>query len=127
LRSERIKLYFRILLVLWTVVVLGLFLKDALHIHRTAEGLAVAEARAYFNKDQAARLWSASHGGVYVPVSHTTQPNPFLVHVPERDIYSPSGRLLTLMNPAYMIRQMMEHYSSLHNVRGRITGLRYFR
>lgn len=127
MRSERIKLHFRVLLVLWTVVVLGLFLKDALHIHRTAEGLAVAEARAYFNKDQAARLWSASHGGVYVPVSHTTQPNSFLVHVPERDIYSPSGRLLTLMNPAYMIRQMMEHYSSLHNVRGRITGLRYFR
>ena len=31
------------------------------------------------------------------------------------------------MNSAYMIRQMMEHYSSLHNVRGRITGLRYFR
>lgn len=103
MRSDRIKLHFRVLLILLTVVVLGLFLKDALHIHRTAEGLAVAEASAYFNKDQAARLWGASHGGVYVPVSPKTQPNPFLVHVPERDIYSPSGRLLTLMNPARRI------------------------
>ena len=34
MRSERIKLHFRVLLVLWTVVVLGLFLKDALHIHQ---------------------------------------------------------------------------------------------
>jgi PAS domain S-box-containing protein len=127
LRSERVRQHFRILLFLWTVVVLGLFINDAVHIQGATEGLAVAEARAYFNKDQAARLWGASHGGVYVPVSHATQPNPFLVHVPERDIFSPSGRPLTLMNPAYMIRQMMEHYSSLHDVRGRITGLRYFR
>lgn len=127
LRANRIKTHFLVLLVLWTAVVLGLFLNDALHIRRTTDDLAVAEARAYFNKDQAARLWGASHGGVYVPVSDETQPNPFLAHVPERDISTPSGRPLTLMNPAYMIRQMMEHYNSLHNVRGRITGLKHFR
>ena len=108
-------------------MVIGLLINDALHIRQTAEELAIAEANAYFNKDQATRLWAASQGGVYVPVSTTTPPNPFLTHVPERDIYSPSGRVLTLMNPAYMIRQMMEHYSTLHHVRGRITSLNHFR
>ena len=108
-------------------MVFGLFLNDALHIRQATDDLAVAEARAYFNKDQAARLWGASHGGVYVPVSDETQPNPFLAHVPERDISTPSGRPLTLMNPAYMIRQMMEYYNTLHHVRGRITGLKHFR
>jgi PAS domain S-box-containing protein len=127
LRSDRIKIHFRVLLVLWTAVVIGLFIKDALHIHEKAEEFAIAEARAYFNKDQATRLWAASHGGVYVPVSTSTPPNPFLIHVPEREIYSPSGRVLTLMNPAYMIRQIMEHYSTLHKVQGRIASLKHFR
>jgi PAS domain S-box-containing protein len=30
------------------------------------------------------------------------------------------------MNPAYMIRQVMEHYAELHGVQGRITGLKHF-
>lgn len=127
MRSDRIKIHFRILLALWTAAVAGLFLNDASHLRQAAEELAIAEARAYFNKDQATRLWAASHGGVYVPVSATTPPNPFLIHVPEREIYSPSGRVLTLMNPAYMIRQIMEHYSTLHKVQGRIVGLKHFR
>lgn len=127
LRSVRIKRNFRILVVLWTFVVSGLFINDVRHIHQMTEELAIAEARAYATKDQATRLWAASHGGVYVSVSAVTPPNPFLAHVPERDIHTPSGRALTLMNPAYMIRQVMEHYDSLHSIRGRIVGLRHFR
>jgi PAS domain S-box-containing protein len=126
-RADRVKIHFRVLMILWTVAVSGVFINDALHIRQTAEDLAIAEARAYLSKDQATRLWAASHGGVYVPVSAATPPNPFLVHVPERDIHTPSGRPLTLMNPAYMVRQVMEHYDSLHSIRGRITGLRHFR
>jgi len=127
LRSERVKVYFRVLLVLWTVAVTGLFISDALHIRQRFDELAIAEARAFLSKDLATRLWAASHGGVYVPISADTSPNPFLAHVPERDIQTPSGKLLTLMNPAYMIRQVMEQYDGLHRTRGRITGLRHFR
>jgi len=127
LRADRVKIHFRVLMILWTVAVSGLFINDALHIWQAAEDLAIAEARAFLRKDQAVRLWAASHGGVYVPVSAATPPNPFLAHVPERNIQTPSGRVLTLMNPAYMVRQVMEHYDSLHSIRGRITGLRHFR
>jgi signal transduction histidine kinase len=126
LRPGRLKALFRVLMLLWTGIVLGLFLVDSLHLTHMVENLAMAEAQAYLNKDQATRLWAAAHGGVYVPVSLKTRPNPFLSHVPERDIQTPSGISLTLMNPAYMIRQIMEDYAELHGVRGRITGLKHF-
>ena len=61
-----------------------------------------------FNKDQVYRRWAANHGGVYVPVSASTRPSPYLVDVPERDVTTPSGRKLTLMNPAWIIRQVQE-------------------
>jgi signal transduction histidine kinase len=85
------------------------------------------EARANFNKDQALRFWAATHGGVYVPATKETPPNPFLSHVPERDIKTPSGKSLTLMNPAYMLRHTMERYEDLYGVRGHATSLKHFR
>jgi chemotaxis family two-component system sensor kinase Cph1 len=63
---------------------------------------------------------------VHVPVSEKTRPNPFLGHLPERDIQTPGGKSLTLMNPAYKIRQMMEFFAELYGMRGRITGLKHF-
>ncbi len=87
-----------------------------------AEEAAITEAEAHINKDKVFRLWGASHGGVYVPVSESTQPNPRLSHMTERDLITPSGRELTLMNPAYMVRQMMHDYEELYGVKGRITS-----
>lgn len=125
-RSSRLKAPLWLLMLLWTGVVFGLFLLDGRHLNQTVKDLATAEARACLTKDQAIRLWAASHGGVYVPISEATKPNPFLSHLPERDIQTPSGKPLTLMNPAYMLRQVMEHYAWLHGVRGRIIGLKHF-
>jgi len=68
-----------------------------------AEGAATAYA-----KDALYRRWNTQHGGVYAPVTAATPPNPYLVDVPEREIRTPSGRLLTLLNHAYMIRQVYE-------------------
>ena len=126
-KTIRLRTYFGVLLALWTFSVTGLFVKDALHIRQNAKDLSFGAAQAYLNTDQAIRLWASSHGGVYVPVSDQTQPNPYLSHVIDRDISTPSGTRLTLMNPAYMIRQVMEHYAGLYDVRGRITSLRHFR
>lgn len=85
--------------------------------------LAKKEAIITYNKDQAFRLWGTEHGGVYVPVSQGTPPNPYLSHVPERDITTPSGRRLTLMNPAYMMRQVMDHYQKFYGTKGHLTSL----
>ncbi len=84
------------------------------------------EALTHINKNLAFRLWSSSHGGVYVPVTERTPPNPYLPKdLPERDLVTPSGRKLTLMNPAYILRQVMEDYKDQFGVEGRITSKKY--
>jgi hypothetical protein len=106
----------------WTVIVVGLIIGGAFQIHRMTMDSARSDARAHFLKDQAFRLWGTSHGGVYAPVDDRTLPNPNLSHIPERDIETPSGTKLTLLNPAYMVRQMNENFSEMYGVAGRITS-----
>lgn len=89
------------------------------HHTETLEG----QANANFNIDQAFRNWNTRHGGAYVPITEDTPPNPYLAHIPERDITMPSGKQLTLMNPAYMARQIMAEYEKLYGIKGRVTAL----
>lgn len=103
------------------VISLGVNLRQ---IRGHTRELARMEALTTFNKDQAFRYWATNHGGVYVPPSKTTPPNPYLSHVPDRDIELPSGKRLTLMNPAYMMKQAMAEYSELYGVKGHITSLK---
>ncbi|MEW8459170.1 MAG: diguanylate cyclase, partial [Candidatus Thiodiazotropha endolucinida] len=108
----------------WTLLVLFLLLWAMSNEDAEMLELARQEAIDNFNKDQAFRVWATTHGGVYVPVTERTQPSPHLSHIPERDLVTPSGRQLTLMNPAYMLRQMMEDYADLYGVKGRITSIK---
>ena len=61
--------------------------------------LGLSRAREAFNKDIIYREWVAGHGGVYVPVTEDTPVNPYLSHVEEQNIETPSGKKLTLVNP----------------------------
>ena len=85
--------------------------------------LAKKEALTIFNKDVALRRWAATHGGVYVVISEHAQPSPYLNHIPERDITSPSGKKLTLMNPAYILRKVMDDYERKYQIREHLTSL----
>jgi len=80
-------------------------------------------AVAAFEKDLVYRRWATMHGGVYVEATPHTPPNPYLAHLPERDITTPSGRSLTLMNPAYMTREVYQLGSKQYGLRGHITSL----
>ncbi len=96
------------------------------NVHREtveAEVIAHREAKAYFVTDRALRLWSTDHGGVYVEVAGKTAPSPYLAALPERDVTTPSGRLLTLMNPAQMIREIDGYGTGVGRARSRITSL----
>ena len=84
--------------------------------------LARAEARTSIEKDLLYRRWNAGFGGVYVPIMGDTQPNPYL-SLPERDITTPSGRRLTLVNPAYMVRQVFQLQAE-SGIRSHITSLK---
>lgn len=85
--------------------------------------LAATGARASFNKDLVYRRWAAEHGGVYVPSTKDTPPNPYLKGMHERDITTPSGKDLTLVNPAYMTRQVFEIALLQYGVRAHLTSL----
>ncbi len=85
--------------------------------------LAYTEARANLNKDLSFRRWASLHGGVYVPITPTQQSVPWLSHVPGRDVQTTDGQQLTLLNPASMLRQIIDFYAADYGVRGRIIGL----
>ena len=109
---------------LWTITILVFFLWNSAFERKHLFEMAKNEALSFYKKDQAFRNWVASHSGVYVPVDENTPRNPYLSHVFERDITTPSGRELTLMNPAYVIRQVMGNFPDLYGVKGHITSLK---
>ena len=119
---ERLPYYILILVAAWTIVIVSAVVWDVYREEKLTLTLATKEARANFNKDQAFRLWAADHGGIYVPPDTATPPNPYLSHIKERDIVTETGRRLTLMNPAYMLKQMMTQYAALYGIKGRITS-----
>jgi len=121
---RKLNLILLIAAVLWTAL-LAAALAWSLQVERARTmTLAENEAQANFNKDVAFRKWATRHGGVYVPTDARTPANPNLADVPERDLVTPSGRRLTLMNPAYMLRQLMQEYGEEYGVKGTITSLR---
>ena len=107
----------------WTaVIVLGSgwnFLED---YDNTLEAARI-QASGAFEKDLVYRRWAAAHGGVYVPVTEETPPNPYLSHIKRRDITTTSGVKLTLVNPAYMTRQVHELGREQYDHQGHITSL----
>jgi hypothetical protein len=112
---------------LWTLLVAALIVNDYREGQAQAVEFALVEANAAYEKDLIYRRWAAGHGGIYVPVTEKTPPNPYLAHVPERDLATPGGRKLTLMNPAYMTRQVLEMSREQYGVRGHITSLKLLR
>jgi PAS domain S-box-containing protein len=112
-------------MLVWSALVAGSLLWNVQREQGEMLRRAMAEARANHNKDLSFRRWAAGHGGVYVPVTATQQPVPWLAHIKDRDIVSVDGRQLTLLNPASMLRQVMDRYAADYGIRGRITGLKY--
>ncbi len=126
-RPVRVERAIVVLAVLCTVAMAVSLAWNVDHVWRCASEEARAAARGAYNKDVAYRRWAAGHGGVYVPVTERTPPNPYLAHVQERDIVTPSNRRLTLVNPAYMTRQVQELEVAEYGLLGHITSLRPIR
>lgn len=83
------------------------------------------EAAAVHAMDMEYRNWIIHSGGVYVPVDEKVQPSPWLAHVPERDITTPSGKKLTLLNSSYVVRLVHEGMgNSGGHLRGHIGSLK---
>ncbi len=115
--------YSLLLAALWTAFIFGLGLSSDRYEKQVAHELIRNEARSLIVESIAFRNWVASHGGAYVPPTDRTSPNPHLAHLPHRDVETTTGQPLTLMNPAYMLRQMMEDNPEIYGVGGHITSL----
>jgi signal transduction histidine kinase len=105
----------------WTFLLAFLLCWNMRHMEKTTKALAASNAKMFWQKDMLYRAWNVLHGGVYVPVSEDTPPNPYL-DIEHRDVMI-AGREYTLMNPAYMFRQVAEMGKKITAIQGRITGL----
>jgi len=123
-RSHAISLKrsFWIFLIIWTGLIAASLYWDMLQSKNEIREVARTFAIVAIEKDILYRRWSTRHGGLYAPVTEKTEPNPYL-KIKERDIQTPSGKRLTLINPAYMTRQVHEMAMFEENVLGHITSL----
>ncbi|NWF37110.1 DUF3365 domain-containing protein [Mariprofundus sp. KV] len=116
--------WFLALALIWTLL-LAFLLNANLQGHRESViTFAKSEADVLIQHIKAARAWNARHGGLYVEVNEKTPPNPYLEGlVEERDIISPAGRKLTLVNPAYMTRLINDQFNENNKRVAHITSL----
>ncbi len=118
-----IRRWMGMLLACWTLG-MGMFLfysyREDQHL---AQELAKTVAATLAEQTMNVRRFVAGHGGVYVPASEDTPPNPYL-DIEERDITTPSGRRLTLMNPAYVTRKLFELQKHSGEASGHLSSLK---
>lgn len=107
---------------LWSLLVAASLFWNIYHQQQQTLQLARLQADAYINKDLSFRSWATSHGGVYVRPTGESPPNPYL-NVPNRDVVTTEGIHLTLINPAYMMRQVLQDFSAPFGIRGHLTSL----
>lgn len=105
----------------WTGLVLLSLSVVFQHAEESTFNTAREQGRDVFRMTQAMRRWNADTGGVYVPLSERYPPNPYL-QLPERDPVTTSGLRLTLVNPAYMTRQMAAVIERESGIRIHITS-----
>jgi PAS domain S-box-containing protein len=125
--SIPLKHYGWILIGVWTLVAAASLGWNLYQDRKEALKVARQIALTNYERDVLYRRWAAGHGGVYVPVETNTPPTPYLARLPERDIVTPSGRRLTLLNPAYMTRQIYELAQKSGLPRGHLTSLKPLR
>jgi signal transduction histidine kinase len=92
-------------------------------LEREALEMAALRGRLVYSLIQMTRAWNAAHGGVYAPVTEKTPPNPWL-EAPDKVIQTPSGKSYTLINPAYMTRQLSNLLDKETDLRVHLTSLK---
>ncbi len=119
--------YVMYLILGWTITMIGLLIYNYFNLNKTTENLAYQEANSYFNRDKVFRVWATGHGGLYVAETKKTPANPYLAHIRDRDITTSTGKKLTLMNPAYALRQINQDFTEAIGISGHITSLKPLR
>lgn len=122
-RKKRLYRITAIAILILSISIVSSYYQETQKLHSNTLMLAKNTARSNFEKDLAFREWVAEHGGLYVPENERTPQNTYLERVEEQNIQTPSGVNLTLMNPAYALRQLIEEYEARMGIIGHITSL----
>ncbi len=99
-----------------------MFSLAGLREERIVDEMAQVHAHALIEQVMDFRSWCSDRGGVYVPSGELTPANPYL-HSPRRDVLTTDGQRLTLVNPAYMTRQVSDVTMDRRGVKIHLTSL----
>lgn len=112
-----------LLALLWTGLLSGLLFLNLREIQKSPIAQAEIQAKALLSSVISFRSWATNFGGVYVHPTEKYPPNPYL-NTLKRDVTTTDGEKLTLINPAYMIRQVFQDFYGKDGINGRLTSLK---
>jgi hypothetical protein len=115
--------YFWLLVCAWTAAVAGSLAWNLAQQAKEVRSLTAQAARALLEKDLLYREWSILHGGVYVPKLGPSGANA-ATREEGREVLTPWGETLTLLNPALVSRQVFELQEQQTGIRGHLTSLK---
>jgi len=94
-----------------------------------AKSRALSQAKAAIDKDMTYRHLVSGVGGVYIPIDRGVEPNPYLAHIPHRDVTTKDGRKLTLVNSSYFTRLVHDEEAIIapKGIRGHVTSMKPLR
>ncbi len=101
------RVYWLLILLIWSVIVMASYLWNSNELYHHAEMMVMERGRHFHRTTDLVSQWNMRHSNVYVPVTKQVRPNPYL-DIPQRDAVTTTGRQLTTINHAYMIRQISE-------------------
>ena len=107
----------------WSLLLSGSLWLYVRHEWQSVEFIGKKTGLTAVNKDYIYELWNAHNGGVYAPLNDVNQANPYLLGIPDRDLVTPGGKKLTLINPAHMTRQVYQLEQEIYGISGRTTSL----
>lgn len=123
-QSYNVRNYVLVIAIVWTMILaISSFYEYYSSKHEMIEAARIRAVEAY-KRDILYRRWNSKHGGVYVKVGEYAQPNPYLSEIKDRDIVTTTGIRLTLMNPAYMSRQVFDLAKDEYGMRAHLTSLK---
>ena len=111
--KKRLNKLATLLTIIWIIIIAVSLIYNITNIKKKYSHIALEQAKTAFERDMMLRNWVAMHGGIYVFPTEKTPPNPYLSHIPNRDSNTTTGDKLTLMNPAYTLRELMENFSGM--------------
>jgi PAS domain S-box-containing protein/putative nucleotidyltransferase with HDIG domain len=108
----QLKRNLKIIMIAWTFIVASSLIWNLRQQTHTNNTQLKAQVEAIHAINMEYRNWIIHNGGVYVPVTDRTPPNQWLSHIPDRDIKTPSGKHLTLLNSSYVFRLIQENMAA---------------